>query len=106
MANDLVFEQLKDLTNILQKNEKFPIVLVNTKSDFTTQFPIPIKLNTNRDYEIALLWFTAYNTIFNFDSTNNKFYDSIDNGANWILITIPEGAYEINLLNNEISNEK
>jgi len=104
MSSDLVLEQLKEMVNILQRKEKYPIVLVNTKSDFTTQFSTPISLNPNRDYEIALLWFTAYNTIFNFDSSNNKFHYSIDSGIKWTSIILPEGAYEINSLNNAIKS--
>ena len=57
----------------------------------------------NKQFKIAVTFLSAYNGIFNVTNLNNKFYFKkalID--ENLVQIRIPEGAYEIESLNNEI----
>ena len=57
---------------------------------------------TNKQYKIAITFLTAYNGIFNVTEKNNKFYFTksiTDDG--YIMITIPQGSYEIESLNDE-----
>ena len=57
----------------------------------------------NKQFQIAVTSLTGYNGIFNVTNSNNKFYckKSITIKEDFIQITIPPGAYEIESLNNE-----
>ena len=60
-------------------------------------------LQTNKkQFKIAVTLLTGYNGIFNVTNSNNKFYFLKLFSDDYIIITIPPGAYEIEGLNNEI----
>ena len=62
----------------------------------------PLQTN-NKQFKIAVTFLSAYNGIFNVTNRNNKFYfkkQLIDEDL--IQIRIPEGAYEIESLDDEI----
>ena len=62
----------------------------------------PLQTN-NKQFKIAVTFLTGYNGIFNVTNTNNKFYFLKSNTADdYIIISNPPGAYEIESLNNEI----
>ena len=63
----------------------------------------PLQTN-NKQFKIAVTFLTAYNGIFNVTSKNNKFYfsKSIIDDNHFQPITIPQGSYEIESLNDEI----
>ena len=56
-----------------------------------------------KQFKIAVTFLTAYNGIFNVTHDNNKFYfeKNFDEG-DFFQVTIPEGAYELESLNEEI----
>ena len=56
----------------------------------------------NKQFKIAVTFLTGYNGIFNVTNSNNKFYFLKLITDDYIIITIPPGAYEIESLNNEI----
>src|SRR5438093_13067582 len=102
--------RLADLVNLLSNKLSRTITLVSKTSSFETNFPVPLKLDPSRKYEAALTYFSAYNTIFNVDDTNNKFIYSVDparadNGTTWKTIKLPNGAYEINQINDEVKRQ-
>ncbi len=98
-------EHFKQLVDVLSVRDSLPIRLISNSSDIRIRPNPPIVLNPNRNFECALIWFSAYNTIFNFDDSNNKFIFSHNAGINWTIITIPSGAYEIKQLNSEIQRQ-
>ena len=62
----------------------------------------PLQTN-NKQFKIAITFLSAYNGIFNITNKNNKFYfkkNLID--EDFIQNRTPEGAYEIENLNDEI----
>jgi len=71
------------------------ILTLTGKSNFlsTTYFPT-IDLSDD-DYELGLINFETYNTILNVNASNNKFYFD----ENDVEITIPEGSYELQAIN-------
>src|SRR5438093_7450413 len=97
--------RLAELVNLLSNKLSRTITLVSKTSSFQTDFPVPLKLDPSRNYEAALTYFSAYNTIFNVDDTNNKFIYSVDSGKNWKTIKLPNGAYEINQINDEVKRQ-
>ena len=99
MENNL---QLEKIANIL--GTKYSTVLnFNSKvSEFTSTFPIPLQLDPNFNYEIGLLWFTTYNTVFNINKENNCF-QIIWNGKEETFRIMP-GAYEFKILFETIRN--
>ena len=78
------------------------ILIVMNKSTHEEHLSQPLQTN-NKQFKIAVTFLSAYNGIFNVTNRNNKFYfkkNLID--EDFIQIRIPEGAYEIESLNNEI----
>ena len=62
----------------------------------------PLQTN-NKQFKMAVFFLTGYNGIFNVTNSNNKFYfkkSLVEEEFNQI--RIPEGAYEIESLNDEI----
>ena len=57
----------------------------------------------NKRLKINVIFLTGYIVIFNLSDGNNKFYflEKITDEFDFIQITIPTGAYEIESLNNE-----
>ena len=79
------------------------MLIVMDKSTHEEHFFHPLQTN-NRQFKIAITFLSAYNGIFNVTNSNNKFYftKSITDDDHYIMITIPQGAYEIESLNDEI----
>ena len=78
------------------------LLIVMDKSNHEEHFFQPLQTN-NKQFKIAITFLSAYNGIFNVTNRNIKFYfkkNLIDEDFNQI--RIPEGAYEIESLNDEI----
>ena len=89
------------LNRRLKIEEHMLIVLDNsTQDDHLSQ-----RLQTNnKQFKIAITFLTEYNGIFNVTYSNNEscFKKTNTDGGDFIQITIPPGAYEIESLNKEI----
>ena len=79
------------------------MLIVMDKSSHEEHLSQPLQTN-NKQFKKAVTFLTGYNGIFNLTSKNNKFYfiKSITDEDDYIQITIPPGAYEIEALNKEI----
>ena len=79
------------------------MLIVMDKSTHEEHLSQPLQTN-NKQFKIAVTFLTAYNGIFNVTNSNNKFYfiKSITDKDAYIKINILPGAYEIEILNNEI----
>ena len=79
------------------------MLIVMHKSTHEEHLLQPLQTN-NKQFKIAVTFLSAYNGIFNVTSKNNKFYftKSITDRDHYIMITIPQGAYEIESLDDEI----
>ena len=78
------------------------MLIVMYKSTHEEPLSQPLQTN-NKKFKIAITFLAGYNGIFNVTNRNNKFYfkrNLID--EDFIQIRIPEGAYEIESLNDEI----
>ena len=87
--------------NTKSKYEEHILIILN-KSTHEEHLFQPLQTN-NKQFKIAVTFLSAYNGIFNVINKNNKFYfkkNLID--EDFIQISIPEGAYEIGSLNDEI----
>ena len=78
------------------------MLIVMDKSTHEEHLSQPLQTN-NKQFKIAITFLNAYNGIFNVTDKNNKFYflKSITDDE-YIIITIPPGAYEIESLDSEI----
>ena len=76
---------------------------VMDESTRAEQLSQPLQTN-KKQFKIAITYLICYNGIFNVTDSNNKFYfmKAITDGDDFIQITIPPGAYEIQSLDNEI----
>ena len=88
--------------NTRPKIEEHMLVVMNESTHEEHLFQ-PLQTN-NKQFKIAITFLTGYNGIFNVTNSYNNFYfmKSITGEDNFIQITIPPGAYEIESLNNEI----
>ena len=86
--------------NTRPKLEEHMLIVMN-KSTHEEHLSQPLQTN-NKQFKIAITFLAAYNGIFNVTNRNNKFYfkrNLID--EDFIQIRIPEGAYEIESLNDQ-----
>ena len=95
-----ILEQIALNTSPKIEEHVFIVIDKSTHADHLYQ---PLQTN-NKQFKIAVIFLTGYNGIFNVSDSNNKFYfkKTITDGDDFIQITIPPGAYEIESLNNEI----
>ena len=79
------------------------LLIVMDKSRHEEHLSQPLQTN-NKQFKIAVTFLTAYNCIFIVINSNNKFYfrRTITDEDDFIQITIPPGAYEIESWNNGI----
>ena len=78
------------------------ILIVIDKSTHEEHLFQPLQTN-NKQFKIAVTFLTGYNGIFNITNINNKFYfKKSPFEEDFIQNRIPNGAYEIESLNNEI----
>ena len=88
--------------NTRPKIEEHMLIAMN-KSTHEEHFSQPLQTN-NKQFKIAVTFLTGYNSIFIVTDKNNKYYfiKSITDKDGYIQIQIPNGAYELQNLNNEI----
>ena len=88
--------------NTRPKIEEHMLIIMD-KSTHEEHLSQPLQTN-NKQFKIAVTFLTGYNGIFNVTISNNKFYftKSVTDEDGYIIITIPQGGYEIESLNNEI----
>jgi hypothetical protein len=98
-------EQLQTIGDILGSKFSSYLVFHSRQSEFNVSFPTPIKLNPNRNYELALHYFCISNHLVNITEINNKFIYSHDSGKIFTTLTFETGAYEITQISNEIKRQ-
>ena len=101
---DLPNKILKQIAfNTRAKIEKH-ILVVMDKSTHEEHLSHLLQTNIKQFRKIAVTFVTGYNVIFNVTNSNKKFSfkKTITNEDDFVQITIPPGAYEIESLNNEI----
>ena len=78
------------------------MLIVMDKSTHEEHLFQPLPTN-NKQFKIAVTFLSGYNGIFNVTNRNNKFFcEKNPIGEDFIQIRIPEGAYEIELWDDEI----
>lgn len=81
----------------------FRLEINSTISDIRTIIFPPIHLNPTREYEIACMKFSTYNTIPNITEENNRLqYSNRDGSVNHIF-PVPEGCYTFESLTKHIN---
>src|SRR5277367_2526350 len=94
---------IDQMRQAITKRDSFNLNMSGINSDFRVTLGDIINLNHNLDYEIALIRFEAFNSLYNVNTTNNNF--RYFNGTAWKTITISPGAYEVDAINNEIRRQ-
>ena len=98
---ELPSKLLEQIAFITRTKIEEHMLIVMDKSTHEEHFFQPLQTN-NKQFKIAITFLSIYNGIFNVTNSNKKFYFKkalIDD--DFIQIGIPEGAYEIESLNNE-----
>jgi len=83
--------------------ENISIHLTSDSSGIRTQFYPPLRLDSSKRHEIALIRLETYNSIPNIDENNNTIRYEIDGVTHDI--TIPTGAYELSQINDFIQTQ-
>ena len=95
-------KNLEKLVNLMSSKFSTTIRINDRKSDIDINFPVPLQLNSDYNYEIGLQWFSAYNTIFNIKDKNEIEVTDLNRNKK-IAVLIEPGAYEISQINKRIS---
>ena len=69
-------ESLKTLVNIISSKYSTVLKSSSKESNWVMHFPIPLELDSTYNYELGMIFFSVYNTIFNIngsDHGNNVF---------------------------------
>ena len=103
--SDRQIELLQELNDAVSNKYSDYWIFYSKQPSFNIRFPDPIKLNHNRNYKIALHYFTTSNYLINITEHNNNFYYSIDIGKTWVTLIIEKGAYGIDQLTAEINRQ-
>ena len=100
---ELASKKLEQIAfNTRPKIEEHMLIIMD-KSTHEEHLFQPLQTN-NKQFKLAVTFLTGYNGTFNVTNSNNKFYftKSVTDKDGYIIITIPQGSYEIESLNNEI----
>ena len=98
-------EGIEKLVDIVGNKYEETVHIISKSSEIRKIFNPPIRFDPNKNYKIALKYFSVYNNIFNITEKNNvlKFKSSDD----WQEIELTPGAYEIKNINDSIKrNDK
>ena len=95
-------ELLQNIVENTSQKDSFQIIVSDETTRFTKKFNPPIQLNKKKSYEMALVNLETYYSIPYITSKNNTFRYSPDGGANWFVINIPTGSYDIEDINDVI----
>lgn len=73
----------------------------HTSDDFTVNFPSGVQLG-GRPWEVALDKAVLWNSVFNISAAynNNTLEYSPDGGSTWKTVTFPDGAYQLEQIND------
>ena len=84
------------------KTEDYMLIVMD-KSTHEEHLSQPLQTNT-KQFKIAVIFLSGYNGIFNVRISNKKFYfkKTKTDGDDFVQVSIPPGAYEIERLNIEI----
>ena len=94
-------DSLKTLVNIIGSKYSTVLKSSSNESDWVMHFPVPLELDTSFNYELGLMFFSVYNTIFNITSGNNIFkYKEKEEDNQWKTFKVTPGAYELKNLDN------
>lgn len=104
-TTDAHMEKLQEISDVISTKKSHYLTFNSNKTSFNTRFPNPIKFNHNRNYEMALQYFSTSNYQINIEEENNKFIYSHDSGTTWTTITFEKGAYEIKDIDDEIRRQ-
>ena len=96
---------LKQIVNNTKAKRSFSVVESDNKSRFKTWFKPPIQLDNTKYYEIELINLETYYSFLNIDRSNNCFSYSPGANAPWFDISIPEGSYYVEDINEFIQRE-
>ena len=93
---------LEQITSNTRPKIEEHMLIIKDKSTHEEHLSQLLQTNS-KQYKIAVTFLTAYNGIFNVTNSNNNFYfKKYLTEEEFIRITIPPGAYEIESLNDEI----
>ena len=89
-------QSLKTLLNII--GSKYSTVLKSSYKD--SNFPVQLELDPTFNYELGMIFFSVYNTIFNITDANNVFRYKEKEADEWRIWKVTPGAYEMKNLDS------
>src|SRR5271156_1598481 len=92
-AMELGQQSINLFRSAMRKKTSNMFIVTGNTNPFRINLPNDIKLDPTIDYEVALIRFESYNSIFNINSTNN-YFKYFNGKANKTIILTP-GANEI-----------
>ena len=96
-------ELINNLRMAFSRKESCLLTLEGTTSELNLKLSRNFEMKESIDYEVALIRFEAFNTLFNITDVNNLFY--YNNGKEDRIITFSPGAYEVKDINSELQRQ-
>ena len=96
-------QSLKTLVNIIDLKYSTVLKSSSKESDWVMHFPVPLELDPSFNYELGIIFFSVYNTIFNINASdhgNNVFKYKEKKEDQWKTWIVTPGAYELKNLDN------
>ena len=103
-------KKLTKLVNLFSEKYSTTIVTTSKKYNWKLNFPVPLILKPEFEYQIGMMYFNVYNTVYNIDQNNNSFSfckndTMVDNPLNKLIYLcddlnlhkIPQGARELKI---------
>ena len=75
--------------------DSFTLVVSGSSVNIQTTSSPPLHLQTNCDYELAMVNLERYYSFANIRKDNNSFKGSVDGGKTWTIPHVPTGCYEL-----------
>ena len=94
--------QMTNLINRLNTKFQTSIFFSSKSSELNCKFKVPIQLDSNLNYEIGLIYFSTYNSIFNILEPENIIFIKTGAESTSEELKLLEGSYEIDDISKNI----
>lgn len=94
---------IEKLIDIVGNKYEETIHITENSSEIRVKFNTPIQLDPNKNYKIAVKYFSVYNSIYNITAENNELRYKIN--GEWKTFKLDHGAYEVKNINERILND-
>ena len=102
MANETIVSSIERFEISLNNKYENTTHIVSETTDIRQKLEMPIKLDSSKNYKVAIKYFICYNIIDNITNENNELWYKLNGASDWSILQFVPGAYEIKDINEVI----